>query len=92
MFYTRLRLAMVLLWGGGAVVTKDVPPYAIAVGVPAKVIGFRFPQKIIDELLDIRWWDWPQVVIERETSLLLDEDVNEDVIARMRVVAKEIAG
>lgn len=44
MFYTRLRLAMVLLWGGGAVVTKDVPPYAIAVGVPAKVIGFRFPQ------------------------------------------------
>ena len=78
--------------GGGAVVTKDVPPYAIAVGVPAKVIGFRFPQKIIDELLDIRWWDWPQAVIERETRLLLDEDVNEDVIARMRAVAKGIAG
>ena len=78
--------------GGGAVVTKDIPPYAIAVGVPAKVIGFRFPQKIIDELLDIRWWDWPQAVIERETNLLLDEDVNEDVIARMRAVMKGMAG
>ena len=55
-------------------------------------IGFRFPQKIIDELIDIHWWDWPQSVIERETSLLLDEDVNEDVIARMRAVAKDIAG
>ena len=62
------------------------------IGVPAKVIGFRFPQKIIDELLDMRWWDWPQAVIERETRLLLDEDVNEDVIARMRAVAKEIEG
>ena len=63
-----------------------------AVGVPAKVIGFRFSQKIIDELLDIRWWDWPQAVIEREDRLLLDEDVDEDVIARMRSVAKDIAG
>lgn len=55
-------------------------------------IGFRFLQKIIDDLIDIQWWDWPQAVIERETSLLLDEDVNEDVIARMRAVAKDIAG
>ena len=44
------------------------------------------------ELLDMRWWHWPQADIEREASLLLDEDVNEDVIARMRAVAKEIAG
>lgn len=78
--------------GGSAVVTKDVPPYAIAVGVPAKVIGFRFPQKIIDEILDMRLWDWPQAIIEGETRLLLDEDVNEDVSARMRSVAKDIAG
>ena len=55
-------------------------------------LGFRFPQKIIDELLDIHWWDWLQSVIERETRLMLDEDVNEDVIARMRAVAKVIAG
>ena len=40
----------------------------------------------------MRWLDWPQSVIEWKTRLLLDEDVNEDVIARMRLVAKEIAG
>ena len=40
----------------------------------------------------MRWWDWPQAIIEGETRLLLNEDVNEDVIAHMRVVAKEIAG
>ena len=76
----------------GAVWTQMEKLSMRAVGVPAKVIGFRFAQKIIDELLDIRWWDWPQAVIEREASLLLDEDVNEDVIAHMRAVAKEIVG
>lgn len=41
-----------------AVVTKDVPPYAIVGGVPAKIIGFRFSQDIINALLDIKWWNW----------------------------------
>ena len=73
-----------------SVVTKDIPSYAIAVGVPAKVIGFRFPQKIIDELQSIHWWDWPLSVIERQAELLLDRDVNEEIIDQMRVVEKNI--
>lgn len=44
--------------GSGAVVTKDIPPYAIAVGVPAKVIKYRFPREIIDQLHGIEWWNW----------------------------------
>lgn len=43
----------------GSVVTKDVPPYAIVGGNPAKVIRYRFRQEIIDGLQKIAWWDWP---------------------------------
>jgi virginiamycin A acetyltransferase len=40
-----------------AVVTRDVPPYAIAAGVPARIIGHRFPQETADALLQSRWWE-----------------------------------
>jgi len=43
--------------GGGSVVTKDVPPYAIVVGNPARVIRYRFSPEDIDFLLRLRWWD-----------------------------------
>ena len=44
--------------GAGAVVTKDVPPYEIWAGVPAKKIGVRFDEEIIKILEFIKWWDW----------------------------------
>lgn len=43
--------------GMGAIVTKDVPPYSIVVGVPAKVVRYRFDNEIIELLLDLKWWD-----------------------------------
>jgi carbonic anhydrase/acetyltransferase-like protein (isoleucine patch superfamily) len=41
----------------GAVVVKDVPPYAIVGGVPAKVLRFRFNPEEIEFLLELNWWD-----------------------------------
>ena len=41
-----------------AVVTKDVPPYAVVGGNPAKVIRYRFPLETIEQLLEIAWWNW----------------------------------
>jgi serine acetyltransferase len=43
--------------GAGAVVTKDIPPFAVAVGVPAKVIKHRFTQEQIDKLQKMEWWN-----------------------------------
>jgi phosphonate metabolism protein (transferase hexapeptide repeat family) len=45
--------------GSGAVVTHDVPAYAVAVGVPARVIRLRFPERVAEALASIAWWDWP---------------------------------
>lgn len=44
--------------GTKSVVTKDVPPYAIVGGNPAKIIRYRFNEEIIEKFLKIKWWDW----------------------------------
>jgi virginiamycin A acetyltransferase len=44
--------------GAHSVVTKDVPPYAVAVGSPARVLRYRFEDAVIERLLALRWWDY----------------------------------
>ena len=58
--------------GGGAVVTKDVPPYAIAVGVPARVIKYRFDEDTIRRLCAVDWADWPDELIKERIELFYD--------------------
>jgi virginiamycin A acetyltransferase len=43
--------------GSGAIVTKDVPPYAIVAGNPAKILSYRYPENVIKEMLESKWWE-----------------------------------
>ena len=60
----------------GSVVTKDVAPYAIVGGVPAKQIGQRFTDEQIAALLRIAWWDWPLETIKERVELISSPDVD----------------
>ena len=57
-----------------AVVTKDVPPYAIVGGVPAKIIGYRYDEATIKWLLNMQWWNNPIAWFRANWSLLCDID------------------
>jgi acetyltransferase-like isoleucine patch superfamily enzyme len=62
--------------GARAVVAKNVPPYAIVAGNPAKIINYRFSDDQIHRLISIRWWEWPNDKILRAMPDLLSEDIS----------------
>jgi len=75
--------------GANSVVTKDIPDYAIAVGCPAKVISFRFPLEIIQQLKEICWWDFPEDILE-ENIELFQHAINENIIYRLHEIKQSI--
>lgn len=60
----------------GARVTKDVEPYAIVGGNPAKFLKFRFEERVRSQLLAMKWWDWPLELIRYACPLLCADDID----------------
>jgi acetyltransferase-like isoleucine patch superfamily enzyme len=65
----------------GSMVTKDIPPYAIAGGIPAQVLKYRFDENQIRSLLEIAWWNWPDEKIKGNVKLLSNNTINEFIKA-----------
>lgn len=61
--------------GAHAVIAKDVRPYAIVAGNPAREICRRFDDEVIEALMNIQWWNWPEKKIENAIPLLLSPDI-----------------
>ncbi|GAD09167.1 acetyltransferase [Gluconobacter frateurii NBRC 103465] len=59
----------------GAVVTKNVAPYGIVGGNPAKLIKFRFSESIITRLLALAWWNWPEDILQERVKDLMSGDI-----------------
>lgn len=90
-----------------SVITKDVPPYAIVGGAPAKIIKYRFTEEIIEKLMDLRWWRFqkddlkglmankPQEFISSLYEKILLNKINEyhpEIITKEKILAYSIHG
>jgi len=72
--------------GARAIVTKDVPPYTIVAGAPAKVIRHRFPPDIIRRLLCLQWWSLPETLLQEHIHLFATSDV-ETAVTLLETIA-----
>jgi len=62
--------------GNSAVVSRDVAPYSIVAGNPAKHIRYRFEPETIEQLLSISWWDWSEEDLRKHSGKLLTQNIH----------------
>jgi len=61
--------------GNGALVSRDVAPYSIVAGNPAKHLRYRFSADVIEQLLNISWWNWPEDILRQHMDKILSSDI-----------------
>ena len=62
--------------GACSVVTRNIPPYAVAAGNPAQVIRYRFDDETIQKLLEIKWWNWPDDKVAENVHLICSDSLD----------------
>lgn len=71
--------------GAGSIVTKDVPPYAIVAGVPAKIIRYRFSDETLEKLEDIKWWDLEDGILKKNINIF-QKKVSIDTLRFLKIL------
>lgn len=66
--------------GANSLVNRDVPPYAIVAGCPAKIIRYRFDESVIESLLKQKWWSWDIDKIKRNQWLFTEEQLSVEML------------
>lgn len=75
--------------GAGTVVTKDVPPYAIVVGNPGKILRMRCSDTIINKMLEIEWWNFPTAII-RENFNIFNSELTMDTVHKLLEIKEKL--
>ncbi len=75
--------------GAGTVVTKDVPPYAVVVGNPGRIIRMRCPEEIIEKMLEIAWWDFPIEVI-RDNFNVFESELTQEIVYKLSEIKQQV--
>lgn len=75
--------------GAGTVITKDVPPYAVVVGNPGRIIRMRCPEEIIEKMLEIAWWDFPIEVIQDNFNIF-ESKLTQEIVHKLSEIKKQV--
>jgi len=75
--------------GAGSVITKAIPPYAIAVGNPARVIKYRFSEEVIDVIKSIQWWNWSYKKMNKNKAFF-EIDLQSIEADKLKVILKDM--
>ncbi|HZL12387.1 MAG TPA: CatB-related O-acetyltransferase [Prolixibacteraceae bacterium] len=79
-----LKIGNGVIIGAGAIVTKDVPDYAIVVGVPAKIIKYRFEKPVIEKLMEIKWWNMSEEKLKENIKAFQIEHFSFEDLTQLR--------